>query len=111
MNWVLKLKNFSSSIKKKFKSSYKIIYEDITFLNLQYLKSYINESEPGTFWYVLLNSNIFFLLRAFIYFIGVLFILFLFSFYKLFKRHESLFVFIYIVWFFSSLFYIEFLRV
>ena len=106
MNWVLKLKNFIFLIKKKIQNS----YDEIT-LYLRYLKLYINESEPGTFWYVLLNSHIFFLVRAFIYFFGVVFTLFFFSIYKIFKRHESLFVFIYIIWFFSSLFYIEFIRV
>jgi hypothetical protein len=107
MSWVLKLKSSLSFTKKKYKD----IYNKLTLGNLQYFKLYINESEPGTFWYVLLNSNLFFLVRVFIYFFGVLSILILFSFYKTFKQHESLFVFIYIIWFFSSLFYIEFLRV
>jgi hypothetical protein len=89
----------------------KNVYDGITLLNIRHLKLYINNSKPGPFWYVLLNSHLFFLSQAFIYFFGVLFILFIFSMYKLFKQHESLFVFLYIIWFFSSLFYIEFLRV
>jgi hypothetical protein len=89
----------------------KKIYEATTLVFRQYLKSCIHESGPGTFWYVFLNSHFFFLLRGFTYFFGVVLILSLFSLYKLFKQHESLFVFIYIIWFFSSLFYIEFIRV
>jgi hypothetical protein len=107
MNWVLKRKYFFNLIQKKIKN----VYDGITLLNIRYLKLYINKSKPGTFWYVLLNSHLFFLLRAFLYFFGVLFILFIFSMYKVFKQHESLFVFLYIIWFFSSLFYIEFIRV
>jgi hypothetical protein len=107
MNWALKRKYLFILIQKKIKN----VYDRITLLNMRHLKLYINKSKPGTFWYVLLNSHLFFLLRAFTYFFGVLFILLIFSIYKLFKQHESLFVFLYIIWFFSSLFYIEFLRV
>lgn len=79
--------------------------------NIKLLKYHLKEPDPGTLWYSWLYSRYRFLGNVWLYFIGVLFIFFLFIIYRFIKQHESLVVFIYIYWFFLSLFYIEFIRV
>lgn len=79
--------------------------------NIKLLKYHLKEPDPGTLWYSWLYSRYRFLCKVWLYFIGVLFIFFLFIIYRFIKQHESLVVFIYIYWFFLSLFYIEFIRV
>ena len=79
--------------------------------NIKLAKYHIKDPEPGTLWYCIIDCRSYFLFRVVIYGIGVIAIFFLFSIYRFIKEHESLVVFIYIIWFFSSLFYIEFLRV
>ena len=79
--------------------------------NIKLLKYHLKEPDPGTLWYSWLYSHSRFLYKVWLYFIGVLFIFFLFIIYRFIKQHESLVVFIYIYWFFFSLFYIEFIRV
>ena len=79
--------------------------------NIKLLKYHLKEPDPGTLWYSWLYSRSRFLGKVWLYFIGVLFIFFLFIIYRFIKQHESLVVFIYIYWFFLSLFYIEFIRV
>jgi hypothetical protein len=79
--------------------------------NIQIWKYHIKEPGIGTLWYWVIRSRSYFRLRIFIYLIGLILILFLFSIYRFIKEHESLIVFIYIIWFFSSLFYIEFIIV
>jgi hypothetical protein len=74
-------------------------------------KYQLEDLEPGTFVYIFLHSNFYRWSRIFLYIISVSLILILFAIYKFVKEHESLIVFIYIIWFFSSLFYIEFIRV
>jgi hypothetical protein len=78
---------------------------------IQYFKYQLEDSEPGTFVYIFLHSNFYHWSRIFFYIVSVSFILMLFAIYKFVKERESLIVFIYIIWFFSSLFYIEFIRV
>jgi len=79
--------------------------------NIKLLKYHLQEPDPGTLWYSWLYSHYRYLYKAWLYFIGVIFTFFLFSIYRFIKQHESLIVFVYIFWFFSSLFYIEFIRV
>jgi len=79
--------------------------------NIKILKYHLKEPDPGTLWYCLRDSRFLLKLRLFSYLIGVIFILFLFSIFRFIYEHESLVVFIYIVWFCSSIFYIEFIRV
>jgi hypothetical protein len=79
--------------------------------NIQLWKYHIKEPVQWTLWYWILRCRSLYRYRIFIYFVGVSFILFLFGIYRFIKEHESLIVFIYIIWFFSSLFYIEFIRV
>ena len=79
--------------------------------NIKLLKYHLKEPYPGTLWYSWSYSRYRFLGKVWLYFIGVLFIFFLFIIYRFIKQHESLVVFIYIYWFFFSLFYIEFIRV
>lgn len=79
--------------------------------NIELIRYHIKEPEPGTVWYCTIESRSYFILRALIYCVGVTCILGLFTIYRFIKEHESLVVFSYIVWFFSSLFYIEFIRV
>jgi len=90
------------------KLKYKI---DLIQYNIKVLKYHLKEPDPGTLWYSWLYSYYRYLYKAWLYFIGVLFIFFLFVIYRFIKQHESLIVFVYIFWFFSSLFYIEFIRV
>ena len=83
--------------------------------NIKILKYHFKEPDPGTLWYCLRyclrTSPLLLKLRLFIYLLGIIFTLFLFSIFRFIYKHESLVVFIYIVWFFSSIFYIEFIRV
>lgn len=79
--------------------------------NIKLLKYHIKEPDPGTLWYSWLYSHYRYLVKIWFYFIGVLIIFVIFIIYRFIKQHESLVVFIYIFWFFSSLFYIEFIRV
>ena len=79
--------------------------------NIKLLKYHLKEPDPGTLWYSWLYSRYRFLGKVWLYFIGVLFIFFLFIIYRFIKQHDSLVGFIYIYWFFLSLFYIEFIRV
>ena len=79
--------------------------------NIKILKYHLKEPDPGTLWYCLRDSRFLLKLRLFGYLIGVIFILFLFSIFRFIYEHESLVVFIYIVWFCFSIFYIEFIRV
>jgi hypothetical protein len=79
--------------------------------NIKLIKYHIKDPEPGTFWYSIIDCRSYFLLRVLVYKIGVIFILLLFGIYKFLKKHESLIVFTYIIWFCFSLFYIEFLRI
>ena len=79
--------------------------------NIKLIKYHIKDPEPGTLWYSIVDCRSYFLVRVLIYGIGVILIFFLFSIYRFLREHESLVVFVYIIWFFSSLFYIEFLRV
>lgn len=79
--------------------------------NIKILKYHLKEPDPGTLWYFLRDSRFLLKLRLFSYLIGVIFILFLFSIFRFIYEHESLVVFIYILWFCSSIFYIEFIRV
>jgi hypothetical protein len=79
--------------------------------NIKLLRYHIKEPDPGTLWYSWIYSRYCYLGKAWIYFICVLITFFIFIIYRFIKQHESLVVFIYIFWFFSSLFYIEFIRV
>lgn len=79
--------------------------------NIKILKYHYKEPDPGTIWYFFRDSRFLLRIRLFFYLIGIIFILFLFSIYRFLYEHESLVVFIYIVWFCFSLFYIEFIRV
>lgn len=89
-----------------FKKKVKLIIDYI-----KTLKYHLKEPDPGTLWYCLRDSRFLIKLRSLGYLIGVIFILFLFSIFRFIYEHESLVVFSYIVWFCSSLFYIEFIRV
>jgi len=79
--------------------------------NIKLLKYHLKEPDPGTLWYSWLYSYYLFIIKAWLYFISLLLIFFIFIIYRFIKQHESLIVFIYIYWFFLSLFYIEFIRV
>ena len=79
--------------------------------NIKLVRYHLKEPDPGTLWYSWLYSRSRFLYKIWLYFIGVLFFFFLFIIYRFIKQHESLVVFVYIYWFFLSLFYIEFIRV
>ena len=79
--------------------------------NIIVFQYHLKEPELGTIWYLVLTSHFYFRLRVFIYLIGVILILFIFNICRYVKKYISLVVFIYIVWFCSSLFYIEFIRV
>ena len=87
----------------------------IVLYNVKLFKYHLYDPDPGTFWYCLRywidTSYSYFVLKAFIYFIGVLCTFFIFIIYRFIKEHESLVLFIYIVWFCSSLFYIEFIMI
>ena len=91
---------------KKLKDNVEIIN-----YNIKLIKYHIKDPEPGTLWYSLIDCRSYFIIRVLIYAFGVFLILFFFIIYRFIKEHESLIVFIYIIWFFSSLFYIEFLRI
>jgi len=97
----------------KFLLNYLNFYKKIELIRfyMRDFKYQLEDPEPGTFIYIFLYSDFYFWLRIFFYIISVSFILFIFAIYKFIKEHESLIVFIYIIWFFSSLFYIEFIRV
>merc|ERR1711920_732996 len=71
---------------------------------IKLIKYHIKDPEPGTLWYSLIDCRSYFLFRVLIYGLGVILILFFFSIYRFIKEHESLVVFVYIIWFFSSLF-------
>ena len=92
---------------------YKKLKDNVELINynIKLIKYHIKDPEPGTLWYSLIDCRSYFLFRVLIYAFGVFLILFFFTIYRLVKEHESLVVFIYIIWFFSSLFYIEFIRV
>jgi len=83
------------------------LFEYYKFLYNQNLK----DPEPGTFCYFMSISIFFFKIRLYLLLFGVIFILFIFWIWRLINKYESLVVFIYIVWFCFSLFYIEFIRV
>jgi hypothetical protein len=89
-----------------FRKKMKLIH-----FRIEDFKYQLEDPEPGTFIYIFLHSNFYRWLRIFFYIISVSFILIIFTIYKFIKEHESLIVFIYIIWFFFSLFYIEFIRV
>ena len=79
--------------------------------NTKLIKYHINKPEPGTIWYWMVRSRYLFFMKVYIYFFGVIFIFFIFIICKYLRRYQSLAFFIYLCWFFSSLFYIEFIRV
>ena len=79
--------------------------------NIKLIKYHLKDPDPGTLWYCIIDCRSYFIFRVVIYGIGAMIILFFFGIYRFIKEHESLVVFVYIIWFFSSLFYIEFLRV
>lgn len=83
---------------------------ELIHYNIKLIKYHLKDPDPGTLWYSLIDCRSYFLFRVLIYGFGVILILILFSTYRFLKEHESLVVFVYIIWFFSSLFYIEFLR-
>lgn len=79
--------------------------------NIKLLKYHINKPEPGTLWYWVVRSRYLFCIKVYIYIFGVIFIFFIFTICKFLRRYQSFVLFIYLCWFFSSLFYIEFIRV
>ena len=91
---------------------YKNLKEKVELINynIKLIKYHIKDPEPGTLWYSFIDCRSYFIFRVLIYGFGVTLILIFFSIYRFIKEHESLVVFVYIIWFFSSLFYIEFLR-
>jgi hypothetical protein len=58
--------------------------------NIQLWKYHIKEPDQWTLWYWILRSRSLYRFRIFIYFVGVIFILFLFGIYRFIKEHESL---------------------
>ena len=96
-----------------FKKTFNDFQEKVKLIknNIKILKYHLKEPDPGTLWYSLRDSRFLLKLRLFSYLIGVIFILFFFSIFRFIYEHESLVVFIYILWFCSSIFYIEFIRV
>jgi hypothetical protein len=84
---------------------------DLLIYNFKILKYHIKEPFPGTHWYFFKRSRLYFRIQAVIWIILVIIVFFIFNTCRLIKKYESLLVFIYIIWFFSSLFYIEFIRI
>jgi len=84
---------------------------ELYYYNIQLLKRHITNPEFGTVWYWTIGSRSYFFIKVFIYLFIVLGIFFLFIIGRTLRKYQSLVLFIYICWFFSSLFYIEFIRV
>jgi len=79
--------------------------------NIKLLKYHMNKPEPGTLWYSMVRSRYLFFIKVYIYIFGTILIFFIFIIGKFLRRYQSLVLFIYLCWFFFSLFYIEFIRV
>ena len=90
----------------KIKEKVKFFYYD-----LKLLKHHIKEPEFGTIWYWILGSRSYFFIKVIIFFFIALATFFLFIIGRILRKYQSLVLFVYICWFFSSLFYIEFIRV
>lgn len=73
------------------------------------------DPDPGTFWYCLQywieTSYCYFVFKAFFYFVGVFITFVLFILYRFIQEHESLILFIYLICFCSSLFYVKFIMI
>jgi len=98
-----------NKVKKKINYFKELL--DLVIYNYKILRYHIKEPFPGTHWYFMKRSRFYFRIQALIWIILVIFVFLIFNICRFFTRYESLVVFIYIIWFFSSLFYIEFIRV
>merc|ERR1712224_428500 len=92
-------------------SLFKIKIIKLFFYNFKLFKYKLKKPKFGTFWYCVKESRFYFKLRILIYIISVILIFILFIFARFLREYQSLVFFIYLIWFFCSLFYIEFIRV